>query len=77
MRECENYLEPLQQWQPKNNGYPNKRENDAKRNKADWQASHDLLNFFIRRLQQLSALMSLLRRQCMPFEPLKGQRELQ
>jgi len=67
----------LQQWQPKNNGYPNKRENDAKRNKADWQASHDLLNFFIRRLQRISASMSLLRRQSMPFETLKGQRELQ
>jgi hypothetical protein len=67
----------LQQWQPKNNGYPNKRENDAERNKADRQASHDLLDVFVRRLQQISALMSLLRRQCMPFEPLKGQRELQ
>ena len=47
-------LEPLQQWEPKNNGYPNKRENDAERNKADRQASHDLLNFFVRCFQQIS-----------------------
>jgi len=67
----------LQQWEPKNNGYPDKRENDAERNKADRQGSDNLLDIFVRRLQQLSALMSLLRRQCMLFEPLKGQRELQ
>jgi len=67
----------LQQWEPKNNGYPDKRENDAERNKADRQGSDNLLDIFVRRLQQLSALMSLLRRQCMPFEPSKGQRKLQ
>jgi hypothetical protein len=67
----------LQQWEQKNNGYPNKRENDAERNKADRQARHDLLNFFVRRFQQMWALVSLPRRKCMPFEPLQGQRKLQ
>ena len=70
-------LDPLQQREPKNNGYQNNRENDAERNKADRQALPRPSELFCSTLSTDIDLNEPLRSEVYVVEPLKGQRKLQ